>query len=94
MLLIRSLKDDSSEVRAEAATIVGKTLEPEDITNELCQLLKDQNTQVRKNTALALMKMDAFEAINQLNEAISSEKDDKVKAVLKVALNQLVTIKQ
>jgi bilin biosynthesis protein len=93
-LLIRSLKDDSSEVRAEAATIVGKTLEPEDITNELCQLLKDQNTQVRKNTALALMKMDAFESINQLNEAISSEKDDKVKAVLKVALNQLVTIKQ
>jgi bilin biosynthesis protein len=81
-------------VRAEAATIVGKTLEPEDITNELCQLLKDQNTQVRKNTALALMKMDAFESINQLNEAISSEKDDKVKAVLKVALNQLVTIKQ
>jgi bilin biosynthesis protein len=93
-LLIRSLKDDSSEVRAEAATIVGKTLEPEDITNELCHLLKDQNTQVRKNTALALMKMDAFESINQLNEAISSEKDDKVKAVLKVALNQLVTIKQ
>ena len=94
VLLIRSLKDDSSEVRAEAATIVGKTLEPEDITNELCQLLKDQNTQVRKNTALALMKMDAFESINQLNEAISSEKDDKVKAVLKVALNQLVMIKQ
>ena len=94
VLLIRSLKDDSSEVRAEAATIVGKTLEPEDITNELCQLLKDQNTQVRKNTALALMKMDAFESINQLNEAISSEKDDKVKAVLKVALNQLVRIMQ
>lgn len=93
VLLTRALKDDSSEVRAEAATIVGKTLEPEDIINELCQLLKDQNTQVRKNTALALMKMEALESINQLNEAISSEKDDQVKAVLKVALNQLVTLK-
>ena len=93
VLLVRALKDDSSEVRAEAATIVGKTLEPEDIINELYQLLKDQNTQVRKNTALALMKMEALESINQLNEAISSEKDDQVKAVLKVALNQLVTLK-
>ncbi len=93
VLLVRALKDDSSEVRAEAATIAGKTLEPEDIINELYQLLKDQNTQVRKNTALALMKMEALESINQLNEAISSEKDDQVKAVLKVALNQLVTLK-
>ncbi len=93
VLLTRALKDNSSEVRAEAATIVGKTLEPEDIINELCQLLKDQNTQVRKNTALALMKMEALESINQLNEAISSERDDQVKAVLKVALNQLNTLK-
>ena len=91
-LLIRALKDDSSEVRAEAATIVGKTLEPEEITDDFFSLLKDNNTQVRKNTALALMKMEAIASITQLNDAISIEENSQVKAVLKVALNQLIAL--
>jgi bilin biosynthesis protein len=91
-LLIRALKDDSSEVRAEAATIVGKTLEPEEITDDFFSLLKDDNTQVRKNTALALMKMEAIASITQLNDAISIEENSQVKAVIKVALNQLIAL--
>ena len=73
--------------------MVGKTLEPEDVTNDFFSLLKDDNTQVRKNTALALMKMEAIESITQLNDAISIEENLQVKAVLKVALNQLIALK-
>ena len=92
-LLIRALNDDASEVRAEAATITGKTLEPEEIINELCGLLKDKDNQVRINTALALMKIEEISSINSLSEAISAEEDGQVKTVLEVALNQLIAFK-
>ena len=91
-LLIRALNDDASEVRAEAATIAGKTLEPEEIIDELCRLLKDENSQVRINTALALMKTEALSSITNLQEALSLEYNDKVKPVIEVAINQLKKI--
>ena len=91
-LLIRALNDDASEVRAEAATIAGKTLEPEEIIDELCRLLKDENSQVRINTALALMKTEALSSITNLQEALSLEHNDQVKPVIEVAINQLKKI--
>ena len=91
-LLIRALNDDASEVRAEAATIAGKTLEPEEIIDELCRLLKDENSQVRINTALALMKTEALSSITNLQEALSLEHNDQVKPLIEVAINQLKKI--
>ena len=91
-LLIRALNDDASEVRAEAATIAGKTLDPEEIIDELCRLLKDENSQVRINTALALMKTEALSSITNLQEALSLEHNDQVKPVIEVAINQLKKI--
>ena len=87
--LLKALSDDASEVRAEAATMAGKTLEPEDASNQLCMMLKDESDQVRKNTSLALMKMEATNAIDPIKDAIKAEKDEQVKAVMTVAVNVL-----
>ncbi|WP_255483188.1 MULTISPECIES: HEAT repeat domain-containing protein [unclassified Synechococcus] len=87
--LLKALSDQSSEVRAEAATMVGKTLEPEDASEKLCELLSDESVQVRKNTSLALMKMEAEEAIRPLKNAAAIEKDEKVKSVMNVAIKVL-----
>ena len=87
--LIKALSDEASEVRAEAATMAGKTLEPEDASHQLCKMLKDESVQVRKNTSLALMKMEATEAINQIREAMTTEQDDQVKSVMSVAISVL-----
>ena len=87
--LITALSDEASEVRAEAATMAGKTLEPEDISNQLCKMLKDESEQVRKNTSLALMKMEATDAIDRIKDAIKTEKDEQVKSVMTVAVNVL-----
>ena len=87
--LIKALSDEASEVRAEAATMAGKTLEPEDASHQLCKMLKDESVQVRKNTSLALMKMEATEAINQIREAMTTEQDDQVKSVMSVAVSVL-----
>ena len=87
--LLKALSDQSSEVRAEAATMVGKTLEPEDASEKLCELLSDESVQVRKNTSLALMKMEAEEAIRPLKNAAAIEKDEQVKSVMHVAIKVL-----
>ena len=87
--LIKALSDQASEVRAEAATMAGKTLEPEEACNHLCKMLKDESDQVRKNTSLALMKMEATDAIEKIQDAIKTEKDEQVKSVMKVAVNVL-----
>ena len=87
--LLKALSDQSSEVRAEAATMVGKTLEPEDASEKLCELLSDESVQVRKNTSLALMKMEAEEAIRPLKNAAAIERDEQVKSVMNVAIKVL-----
>lgn len=87
--LLKALSDQSSEVRAEAATMVGKTLEPEDASEKLCDLLSDESVQVRKNASLALMKMEAEESIRPLKNAVTIEKDEQVKSVMNVAIKVL-----
>ncbi|WP_114993359.1 HEAT repeat domain-containing protein [Synechococcus sp. UW179A] len=87
--LIKALSDEASEVRAEAATMAGKTLEPEDVSNQLCKMLSDESEQVRKNTSLALMKMEATDAIDRIKDAIKTEQDEQVRAVMNVAVNVL-----
>ena len=88
-LLLEAFQDQNSEVRAEAVTMAGKTLESSDVHNALTTMLQDQSAQVRKNTALSLMKMEAVESIEDIDNAISIETDEQVKAVMTVALNQL-----
>jgi bilin biosynthesis protein len=77
-------------VRAEAATIVGKSMDQEEAANQLHELLEDKNDQVRKNTALSLMKMESVISINTIDQAINSESDEQVKGVMIVARNQLI----
>ena len=88
-ILLAALKDEEAEVRAEAATITGKALEPEEAEADLIALLTDSSPQVRKNTALALMKMESINSIKHLAASIENETDTQVKAVMKVAKDQL-----
>ena len=89
LLILNALKDPNSEVRAEAATIVGKSMDQEEAANQLHELLEDKNDQVRKNTALSLMKMESVISINTIDQAINSESDEQVKGVMIVARDQL-----
>ena len=44
---------------------------------------------MRKNTAMALMKLEAFNTIESIEAAKSTEKDKSVQAVFNVAINIL-----
>ena len=87
--VFQALDDVSAEVRAEAVTLIGKSCDAEDVETLLLNKLNDEDAQVRKNTALSLMKLDAIGAIQQLKIAEQKEDGPDVKAVLKVAINIL-----
>ena len=87
--VFQALEDVSADVRAEAVTLIGKSCDAEDVETLLLKKLSDEDTQVRKNTALSLMKLDALGSIQQLMIAEQKEDDPDVKAVLKVAINIL-----
>ena len=87
--VFQALDDSSAEVRAEAVTLIGKSCDAEDVETLLLKKLSDEDTQVRKNTALSLMKLDAIGSIQQLKIAEQKEDDPDVKAVIRVAINIL-----
>ena len=87
--VFQALEDVSADVRAEAVTLIGKSCDAEDVETLLLNKLSDDDTQVRKNTALSLMKLDALGTIQQLKIAEQNEGDADVKAVLRVAINIL-----
>ena len=87
--VFQALDDISADVRAEAVTLIGKSCDAEDVEDILVRKLTDQDTQVRKNTAMSLMKLEAFNAIESIEAAKLMEKDESVKAVFNVAVNIL-----
>ena len=87
--VFQALDDISADVRAEAVTLIGKSCDAEDVEHILVRKLTDQDTQVRKNTAMSLMKLEAFNAIESIESAKLTEKDESVKAVFNVAVNIL-----
>ena len=88
-LLVDALADSCQEVRAEAATLLGKLNEPEWAYPLLIPKLTDSSDQVRKNAALSLMKLEAAEAIPRLQECLAIEGEPSVQAIFKLAINQL-----
>jgi bilin biosynthesis protein len=88
-LLLTALDDLDSEVRAEAATLMGKLQEPEWACPRLLPLLTDSEEQVRKNAALSLMKLGARDALPALKASVEQEVQPGVRLVLELAISQL-----
>ena len=88
-LVVQALDDDSSDVRAEASTLLGKLHDLEWALPLLTPKLGDKNSQVRKNAALSIMKLEAHDAIPILKEYEAKESDENVRMVFRLAINQL-----
>lgn len=88
-LVEQGLIDPDRDVRAEAATLLGKLHNPEWAGPLLEPMLADPEGQVRKNAALSLMKLQAKTSISALEERLSQEDQTDVQAILRLAINQL-----
>ena len=88
-LVLAALSDVDDEVRAEAATLLGKLHEGSWLLPNLQPLLFDTSSQVRKNTALSMMKLGDLQALKHLNSALVAESDVDVSNVISLAISQL-----
>ena len=88
-LVVGALKDVDIDVRAEAATLLGKLHNPDWAAPLLEPLLSDQAGQVRKNAALSLMKLRATQSIAALSTQAEQESEAAVKTVIELAISQL-----
>jgi bilin biosynthesis protein len=88
-LVEQGLNDSDRDVRAEAATLLGKLHNPDWATPLLEPMLADPEGQVRKNAALSLMKLQSTASTTALETRLRDEEQPDVQAVLKLAINQL-----
>ena len=88
-LVEQGLIDPDRDVRAEAATLLGKLHNPDWAAPLLEPMLADPEGQVRKNAALSLMKLQAKTSISALKERLSQEDQTDVQAIFNLAINQL-----
>ncbi len=88
-LVLTALSDANEEVRAEAATLLGKLHEGSWLLPNLEPLLLDPSSQVRKNTALSMMKLGDINALKSLNMALKTESDVNVSNIISLAISQL-----
>ncbi len=88
-LVVAALRDVDTDVRAEAATLLGKLHNPDWAAPLLEPVLSDKEGQVRKNAALSLMKLRATQSIAALTAQAEQETEAPVKTVLQLAINQL-----
>ena len=88
-LVEQGLIDPDRDVRAEAATLLGKLHNPDWAAPLLEPMLADPEGQVRKNAALSLMKLQAKMSTSALETRLSQEDQTDVQAILRLAINQL-----
>ena len=88
-IVINALRDSHIDVRAEATTLLGKLHDAPWASPQLQPLLSDPSSQVRKNAALALMKLEARDSLPLLHSQLECEAEADVRAVFKVAIDQL-----
>lgn len=88
-LVLGALSDIDADVRAEAATLLGKLHDPDWAAPQLEPLLHDSVEQVRKNAALSLMKLRAIASIPALHKRLQQENHTDVQSVLALAISQL-----
>ena len=88
-LLQKSLLDSCAEIRSEAVILLGNLEDSEWTLPLLSSALSDQESLVRKNTALSLMKLGCSSSIPNLQTQLESESDPVVCNVLQLAIDRL-----
>jgi bilin biosynthesis protein len=88
-LLQQALRDSCAEIRSEAVILLGNLEDSEWALPLLSPGLSDQDSWVRKNTALSLMKLGCSSSIPNLQTQLESESDPVVSKVLQLAVDRL-----
>ncbi len=88
-ILTNAINDPSVEVQIEAIKLMGFLNDQDWDLNLLAKRLKSRNPQVRKQSALSLMKLKAIKQKQALKESLLKEKDPEVINILSLSLNKI-----
>ena len=92
-ILSNALNDSCPEVRTEATILIGQLTKREWSESLLLEKLNDLNNEVRKSTALTLMKTNSDYALPNLKNKLKIEKDPDVCNIIKLAIKRLEIFK-
>ena len=87
-LLVTSLQDPATNVRSEAAAVLGN-LKYQPAIPDLKLLLNHTEGETRKSAALSLMKIGDRDSIESLQTTLDKEKDEGVKKAIALAISLL-----
>lgn len=87
-LIVRALNDPATNVRSEAAAVLGN-LVYQPAVPKLVELLKHSSGETRKSAALSLMKIGDRTAIEPIKTALAQESEENIKRAIALAVSQL-----
>ncbi len=88
-ILANALNDKSVEVQIEAIKLIGLLNEQNWNLDLLASKLEHINPEIRKQSALSLMKLNAMNHIDQLKLTLSKEKDIELKKVINLSIDRI-----
>ncbi len=88
-ILSNALNDTSGEVQIEAIKLIGRLNEKEWDLNQLASKLNSQMAEIRKQTSICLMKLNAVSQLKKLQHYIAKEKDEEVIKIMQLSINKL-----
>ncbi|KGG13055.1 MULTISPECIES: HEAT repeat domain-containing protein [Prochlorococcus] len=87
-----ALNDPSYEVQIEAIRLINFFQQEEWFSRALIDKLNSDNNEVRKQTALSLMRFNALGQVSYLQQRLDKEKNIEVIKIIKLAINSLTNI--
>ncbi len=92
-LLESAINDNSDNVQIEAIKLVGKLYKIDSLIPIVISKLKNQNSDIRKASIIALMQLNAKEALNPLKEHLKVESEQNIKKIFDLAIKKIGTQK-
>lgn len=84
-----ALNDSSDEVQIEAMKLISSLEDQDWDLKLLATKLAHKNPQIRKQSALSLMKLNAISQTEMIRQALAIEKDSEVINIINLSLNKL-----
>ena len=88
-ILSNALNDKSEEVQIEAIKLIGLLEEQTWNLSLLASKLEHNNPEIRKQSALSLMKLNATNQVEKLKSSLSKEKNIELKNIFNLSINSL-----
>ncbi|WP_269622379.1 HEAT repeat domain-containing protein [Prochlorococcus marinus] len=93
-ILINALNDPSDEVKIEAIKLIGMLNDQQWNNHQIGLNLNHQNSQIRKQSALSLMKLKAIDQLSHLETALETEQDQEVIKIINLSIRQIKVFKK